>query len=69
MIKPLLEVLLGLGQGDLKKKKKKRIYQSVFQEVSLPGGSGGKESACIAEVLGWIPGLGRFPGEWNSHPF
>ena len=69
MIKLLLEVLLGLGQGDLKKKKKKRIYKSVSQEVSLPGDSGGKESACNAEVLGWIPGLGRFPGERNSYPF
>ena len=34
----------------------------------FPGGSEGKESACIAEDLGLIPGLGRSPGEGNSNP-
>ena len=34
----------------------------------LPGGSAGKESACNAEDLGLIPGLGRSPGEGNSYP-
>ena len=28
----------------------------------------GKESACNAEYLGLIPGLGRSPGEENSYP-
>ena len=36
----------------------------VFQ-----GGSDGKESACNAEDLGLIPGLGRSPGEGNGYPF
>ena len=31
-------------------------------------GSDGKESACNAGDLGWIPGLGRSPGEGNSYP-
>ena len=30
---------------------------------SFPGGSDSKESACNAEDLGSIPGLGRSPGE------
>ena len=29
----------------------------------LPGGSDGKETACSAEDLGLITGLGRSPGE------
>ena len=28
----------------------------------------GKESACNAEDMGSIPGLGRSPGEGNSNP-
>ena len=62
--------IVGPGTRRLKKKKQKtRINQSVFQGTGLPGGSDSKESACNAEVLGWIPGLGRFPGERNSYPF
>ena len=34
----------------------------------LPGGSGGKESACNAGDVGLIPGLGRSPGEVNGTP-
>ena len=34
----------------------------------FPGGSGSKESACSAEDLGSIPGLGRSPGEGNGNP-
>ena len=30
--------------------------------MGFPGGSDGKESACNAEALGSIPGLGRWPG-------
>ena len=33
-----------------------------------PGGSDSKESACNAEDLGSIPGLGSSPGEGNSYP-
>ena len=29
----------------------------------FPDSSVGKESTCNAGELGWIPGLGRFPGE------
>ena len=36
--------------------------------VGFPGGSDGKESACHAGDLGSNPGLGRSPGEGNSHP-
>ena len=32
------------------------------------GGSNGKESACNAGDPDLIPGLGRFPGEWNGNP-
>ena len=31
--------------------------------------SAGKESACNAEDLGSIPGLGRSPGEGKGYPF
>ena len=34
----------------------------------FPGGSDGKESVCNAGDLGWIPGLGRSPGEGNGSP-
>ena len=33
-----------------------------------PGGSESKESACSAEDLGSVPGLGRSPGGGNSYP-
>ena len=35
---------------------------------SLPGGSDSKESACDTGDPGWIPGLGRSPGEGNGNP-
>ena len=35
----------------------------------MPGGSGGKESACNAEDPGSIPGSGRAPGEGNGNHF
>ena len=38
-----------------------------FTEVS-PGGSDRKESVCNAGDLGFIPGLGRSPGEGNGNP-
>ena len=34
-----------------------------------PGGSDGKASACNAEDLGSVPGLGKSPGEGNGNPF
>ena len=33
------------------------------------GGSDGKASACSVGAPGWIPGLGRSPGEGNGNPF
>ena len=32
------------------------------------GSSDGKESTCNAGDLGWIPGLGRSPGEGKGYP-
>ena len=34
----------------------------------VPVGSDGKESPCLAEDLGSIPGLGRFPGGRHGYP-
>ena len=36
--------------------------------LAFPGGSDGKESVCHVGDLGWIPGLGRSPGEGNGNP-
>ena len=38
------------------------------EEISFPGGSDDKESACKAGDLGSIPGLERSPGEGNRNP-
>ena len=35
--------------------------------MGFPGGSDGEESACNAEDLGSIPGLGRSSGEGNGN--
>ena len=40
----------------------------AFAVVGFPGGSDGKESACIAGDLCLTPGLGRSPGEGNGNP-
>ena len=37
--------------------------------MGFPDSSVGKESACIAEDPGSIPGLGRSPGEGIGYPF
>ena len=39
-----------------------------FPFVSFPGGSEGKESACNARDLGFIPGLGKSPGGGHGKP-
>ena len=36
--------------------------------MGFPCGSAGKESTCNVGDLGWIPGLGRFPGEGKGYP-
>ena len=37
-------------------------------ELGFPGGSAGKDSACIVGDLGLIPRLGRSLGEGNGYP-
>ena len=37
-------------------------------QLDFPSSSAGKESACNAEDLGSIPGLGRSPGEGIGYP-
>ena len=37
-------------------------------KLCLPGGTGGKESACKAEDPGSVPESGRFPGEGLGYP-
>ena len=37
--------------------------------IGLSRGLSGKESACQAENVTLIPGLGRLPGEGNGNPF
>ena len=39
-----------------------------MQDMGLPGGSDGKESACKVGDPGSIPGLGRVHGERNGNP-
>ena len=36
--------------------------------MGFPCGSAGKESSCNAGDLGWIPGLGRSPGQGKGYP-
>ena len=43
-------------------------YLEMKDVPAFPGGSDGKESACITGDLGLIPGLGRSPGEGNGYP-
>ena len=44
-------------------------YSSLQYFLGFPGGSAGKEFACIVGDLGSIPGLGRSLGERNCYPF
>ena len=41
---------------------------SLLSIWGFPDGSDGEESACNAEDVGLIPGLGRSPGKGNGHP-
>jgi len=46
-----------------------QFFRSIIRnDHGFPGGSGGKESACIAVDCDLIPGLGGFPGEGNGNP-
>ena len=51
--------------------KKNRAVFTTSCYTLLPGGSDGKESSCNAGDLSFIPGSGRYPGEWkgNSLPY
>ena len=46
--------------------RKERLPIPVF--LGFPCGSAGKESACRAGDLGFIPGLERSPGEGKGYP-
>ena len=52
---------LGLLSSDAEK-------NTILPHKDFPGGSDGKESACNAEDVGSIPGLGRSPGERKGYP-
>ena len=41
------------------------LFKGILE--GFPGGSDSKESACNAGDLGWIPGLGRSPGERKGY--
>ena len=43
-------------------------FKSGYSVGGFLGSSAGKESACNAGDLSWIPGLGRFPGEGKGYP-
>ena len=40
---------------------------SISYQLDFAGGSDGEESTCDAGDLGWIPGLGRSPGEGKGY--
>ena len=40
----------------------------LWEYMGFPGGSVSKESACNEGDLGFIPGLGRSPGEGKGYP-
>ena len=46
-------------------------YSMVYIYIFIPGGTSGKEPTCQCRRLGnsgWIPELGRSPGEGNGNP-
>ena len=45
-----------------------QLLGSIKYDGGFSGDSDGKESACSAGDLDWIPGSGRFPGERNGNP-
>ena len=44
------------------------VDEGAGYQISLPGGSAGKESVCNAGDLGSIPGLGKSSGEGKGYP-
>ena len=45
-----------------------KLFVIASRQLGFPGGSAGKESACNAEGLVLIPGLGKSPGEGKGYP-
>ena len=43
-------------------------FDSFLPSLGFPGGAAGKESACNAEDLGSVSGLGRSPGGGHGNP-
>ena len=43
-----------------------KLLTPIF--LGFPRGSGGKESTRNAGELGWIPGVGRSPGQGDGYP-
>ena len=56
------ELAIELGRTSFKLRHIKDTFKG------FPSSSAGKESACHVGDLGWIPGLGRFPGGGNGNP-
>ena len=44
------------------------LYFQLPRLLGFPGGSAAEESTCKVGDLGWIPGLGRSPGEGKGYP-
>ena len=62
------EVWHAIVHGIAKSQTQLSDWTTTEEEKGFPGGSDGKESACNAEDLGLIPGLGRSLGEGNGYP-
>ena len=45
------------------------LWNIFKRREGFPCGSAGKESTCDTGDLGWIPGLGGYPGEGKGYPF
>ena len=67
-IKGCLSVRENSGPWGLQGHKSLTVCLGRGEEGGFPGGSAGKESACKVGDLGFIPGLGRSPGEGKRLP-
>ena len=65
---PLL-TLLSILMNILSQDKDWEKFPFSWYNMGFPCGSAGKESACNPGDLGFIPGLGRSPGEGKGYPF
>ena len=62
---PLQEVMLGKLDTYMQKSEIRTLPNAT---LGFPGGSVSKESACNADDLSPIPGLGRSPGGGHGNP-